>query len=433
MKVAIAFLTKDRTELTKRTIEPLLQPDKFDLWWIDGSVTDAGKYLHSEYAGVHKIIYGVRGGPDAAVAYSLSTLLDHKSSSIDGNQYTHLGIVENDVFLHPDWFTPTFQLFARGESEGLKVGAVSTRAYEDRVLFQRDGYAVMHNLGWGMQIMTREAASLALSHFRTHWTTENRNVFAHLAGHDIGRYFPWRTEEQALCADWGNDRILAAYGFASLALTPSPVEMIGQTPPLHEQGLTIVNEPVELLRNDKLFKTFCERTQSIRMGLATSVNNRFLRESDGGTIYFAHQVRSLGATFTGGWNLKWAQGIGPFGWRAAAGGHWAQDSSLPSPDSPSVTIPILGPCSFICQGGPNGGQVSVEDLESGYECAPVLRPESTNQVTTVNVPAGASYRQVRLTALTPGVTFFGIRTIQPQPIWDTHYEFRHSHLPPAEG
>ena len=30
-RIAIAFSTCDRTELTKRSIEPLLQPDKFDL------------------------------------------------------------------------------------------------------------------------------------------------------------------------------------------------------------------------------------------------------------------------------------------------------------------------------------------------------------------------------------------------------------------
>ena len=36
-RVAIAFSTCDRTELTRRLNEPLLQPDKFDLHWINGS------------------------------------------------------------------------------------------------------------------------------------------------------------------------------------------------------------------------------------------------------------------------------------------------------------------------------------------------------------------------------------------------------------
>ncbi len=425
-KVALAFLSKDKVELTKQTIQSLLQPDKFDLWWIDGSATAIGQDFPCNYGtGNFEFRDNIRGGPDAAVAYALSTLLDHRAPNIDGNQYTHVGIVESDVLLHPDWFAPTFELFHRGESEGLAVGAVSARAYEDRILFQRDGYCVAHNLGWGMQIMTREAAELALSHFRTHWRSENRNVFAHLAGLDIGRWWAWRAEDGCTCADWGNDRILAAHGLASLALTPSPVQMIGQTPPLHEQGLTLVEHPVELLRNDRLFTTFCERTAAIRAGTATSINNKFLRESDGGTIYFAHQVRALGAVFSGSWSLKWSQGIGPFGWRAAQ----PPDSF---PIAGSVTIPVLGPCSFICQGGPTGGQILAEDLDSGYECSPVLRPESTNTVTTINMPAGFSYRQVRLTALTPGVTFFGLRTIQPQPIADTSYTFRHSHLPPVE-
>lgn len=428
-KVAIAFLSKDRCELSRQTIVSLLQPDKFDLWWIDGSATEEGKALPlQEGYPVYRVVQAVRGGPDAAVAYALSTLLDYRSPTIDGNKYTHGGLVESDVLLHPGWFAPTMQLFARGEDEGLKVGAVSARAYEDRVLFQRDGYCVAHNLGWGMQIMTREAAELALSHFRTCWSTESRNVFAHLASHDLGRYWAFRASENALCADWNNDRVLAAHGLASLALTPSPVEMIGQIPTLREQGLTLVDEPVEILRNDALFKTFCERTAAIRAGTAISPNTRYLRESDGGTVYFAHQVRALGATFAGDWLLKWAQGIGPFGWRAGACPPVVPDPVF----SPSVTIPVLGPCSFICQGGPTGGQVVAEDLESGYECSPVLRPESTNQVTTINMPTGFHYRPVRLTALTPGVTFFGIRTIQPQPIADANYTFRHSHLPPVE-
>lgn len=427
-KIAIAYLTKDRTELTRQTIQSLLQPDKFDLWWIDGSATPEGRELSFQYdTSIETTRFDVRGGPDAAVAYALSTLLDYRAPNIDGNQYTHVGLVENDVLLHPDWFAPTMQLFARGHNEGLSVGAVSARAYEDRILFQRDGYAVMHNLGWGMQIMTREAAELALSHFRTCWSIENRNVFAHLAGHDLGRYWAFRASENALCADWNNDRVLAAHGFASLALTPSPVQMIGQIPPLHEQGLTLVDESVELLRNDKLFDVFRGRLADIRMGTSISPNTRYLRESDGGTVYFAHQVRALGAVFSGSWALKWAQGIGPFGWRASTPLDGTKDHLLPS-----VTIPVLGPCSFICQGGPNGGQVVAKDLESGYECSPVLRPESTNQVTTINMPAGSSYRPVRLTALIPGVTFFGIRTISPQPIADVNYTFRHSHLPPVE-
>jgi hypothetical protein len=49
-KIAIAFLTKDRVDLSKRTIVPLLQPDKFDLFLIDGSDTPAGMRFAGDYA-----------------------------------------------------------------------------------------------------------------------------------------------------------------------------------------------------------------------------------------------------------------------------------------------------------------------------------------------------------------------------------------------
>lgn len=421
-KVALAFLTKDRTELSKRTIEPLLQPDKFDTWWFDGSATKEGTILPSNYQ-VKKTHFNVRGGPDAAVVYALSTLLDYLDPSLDGNRYDYIGIVENDVLLDPNWFTPTFELFNRGRFEGIRVGAVSARAYWDRILLQRDGYAVMHNLGWGMQIMTREAAEIALRHIRTSWTTENRRVFAQACGLDIGRWWAFRASEHMLCADWGNDRVLAAHGLASLALTPSPVEMIGQTPPLHEQGLALADKPVELLRNDKAFEVFGTRMRAVQATLAFAAD-RHLQQIDGSTIYFAHQCKDLGAIFNGSWQLKWAQGFGPFGWQASA----KFDPAQP----PAVTIPVLGPVSFMVTGGSKGGEVRVEDLESGYECPTALHPED-GQITSIAVPAGpGTYRHVRLTALTPGPVFFGLRTAYQQPVdLAKASRFRHSDLPPV--
>lgn len=422
-RVAIAFLTKDRTELSSRTIEPLLQPDKFDTWWFDGSATKEGTILPSNYQ-IKKTHFNVRGGPDAAVVFALSTLLDHRDES--GNTYSFIGLCENDVLLDPGWFEPTFDLFGWGVVDGLNVGAVSARAYEDRILFQRDRYAIMHNLGWGMQIMTREAAQLALRHIRTSWTTENRRVFAQASRLDIGKWWAFRASENMLCADWGNDRVLAAHGLASLALTPSPVQMIGQTPSLVEQGLTLVAESVGELRNDKAFVTFVERMHRVHSewNLAFAAD-RYLQQTDGSTIYFAHQCKDLGAIYNGAWRLKWVQGFGPFGWQAVGVG-------TEIVDSPSATIPVLGPCSFLVMGGSKGGEIKVEDLESGYECPVALRSDD-GHITSIAVPAGpGSYRNVRLTAMMPGPTFFGIRTAYQQPVdLKKASRFRHSDLPPV--
>ena len=267
-RVAVAYLTKDRCELSEQSIQSLLN-HPIDIFLCDGSTTEEGKAFpftiandqanHEARIFVHS---NVRGGPDAAVAYALTTMLK-------GGDYEYVGLVENDVLLAKDWFGPTMALFARARAEGLEAGAVSARTYADRIIFQRDGYAVCHGLGWGMQILTRQAAELTLDNMRTGMTVENRRTFCQLTGKDIGTYWAFKAFEHPICADWTNDKLLASYGLASLALVPSPVEMIGQVPPLAEQGLKIASEPVEWLRDDKTFDKYVWRLNEILAGNAT--------------------------------------------------------------------------------------------------------------------------------------------------------------------
>ena len=419
-KVAIAFLTKDKPGLSDRTIWPLVAHERgadlydFDLYWIDGSATEEGRaYAQSTNATVRGMLCsGIRGGPDAAVAYALTTMLQSKSN------YTHIGLCESDVLLQPGWFERTMELFKLGARDGLSVGAVSPRAYVDRVLIQRDGYAIMHNLGWGVQIMTRGAARLALNHMRTGHTLENRRTFAHLTGMDIGTFWAFGASENNLCADWGNDKVLASCGLASLALTPSPVEMIGQTPPLAEQGLTIAAGPVEARRNEAAFETFqlrMERAYSGEWGVRTPVP---MPESNGVCTLFPHQIGLLGGWYTGDWKLHWHQGLGPFAWKAADG-------------APTMEVRVSGPCQLLVSGGKDGGQVLVEDTYSGYSNDPMMEPETRQGIIAITVPAGIAYRRIRLTALTPGVIFYGLKTNESQP-FEADWTFDHSVLPPVE-
>lgn len=412
-KIAIAFLTKDRVELSRRTIEPLLQPEKFDLWWIDGSETEegrAGTYFTSAPFGAH---HSVRGGADAAVAYALTLMLTHSYG------YTHIGLVENDVLLAPDWFDRTFSLFEQGKQDGLEVGAVSARAYEDRILCQLNGYALMHNLGWGQVIFTRQAAQIALKHFRTGNTTDNRRLFAQLTGKDIGAWWAFRANDHPVVADWNNDRVLAAHGLASLALTPSPVEMIGQVPSLAEQGLVLATGPVEARRDAFVFDMFVGHTRSIREETyQPGWNGVRYRSDEGLTTIFAHQVRGLDASapYEGEWRLRNSQGFGPFAWRAAA---------------PGATFEtyVSGACDLMVSGGLDGGEVEVLDLQSGYICKPRLPHETQQgQVMHLQVPANVSYRKIRLVAHSPGISFFGLRCREPQP--ERNWTFDHSCLPP---
>lgn len=428
-RIVICFMTKDRVELSERTIEPLLQSDKFDLFILDGSKTVAGQEfpykIMSQQPSDHriKVFSNVVGGPDAAAAFAFTTMLA-------SSDYEYCGIVENDVLLHPDWLGPTMGLFARGAAEGLSVGAVSARCYEDRILIQRDGFSVVHNIGFGSQILTREAATIALRNIRTGLTSENRRLFCQLTGKDIGDWFAFRKNEGHLCADWHQDVVLASHGLASLALVPSPVEMIGQNPPLQDQGLKIADEPFELLRDDAAFSTYVSRLGQIRSGAWTipSTGPAMYEPASGAWTVFAHQVRSLGADFTGDWRLKWQQGFGPFGWMAGDRGTSLMPADLAvANQSVSVTIPLSGPCEFLVSGGDSGGQFELEDLASGYTVHPAL---PANDLVSLPVPTTVAYRKLRLTALTPGVVFYGIRTREPQP-FDPRISFDHNTLPPV--
>jgi hypothetical protein len=423
MKLALALLTKDKPELTKRSIEPLLQPGKFDLWWIDGSVTEAGRELpwQGDFPGV-TVHQGVRGGPDSAIVYALTMLLK------DSYDYTHVGIVEQDVLLHQAWLGPTLALFDRGaggDYDALAVGAVSARCYEDRILVQRDGYALCHNLGAGMVIFTREAARLILDNYRTGYTTDNRLTFCQLSGIDIGQYWAFRGSENPITADWHFDTILARHGLASLALTPSLATMLDQD--IASQGLKMADGRYDLLRNEKAFDTFSNRTARIR-GKAWEPLGSRIQHVGGAYTYFPHQIPGIGGTYSGssrdsgtGWRLKWCQGFGPFVWEAGTTG----PAMLGEPTA--LEVPVLGPCEVLLGGQ---GKARVTDTHSGYSID--TSPADAGQgILQVPVPSGVSYRTVRVEVLSPGAGFYGIRTREPQS-WLTGYRFDHSCLPRPE-
>jgi hypothetical protein len=418
MKVAIALLTKDKPELTRRSIEPLLQPDKFDLFQIDGSSADLPICTTMElFDG--RLHAGVRGGPDAAIVYALTAMLEAKYGTAFGEEhYTHIGLCEQDVLLHPDWFGPIIALFGRGEADGLEVGAVSARAYEDRILVQRDGYALMHNLGAGHVIFTREAARLILDNYRTAWWTDNRLIFSQLSGIDIGAYAAFRGNEQWVTADWGFDAILARHGLASLAFTPSLATMLDQD--IASQGLKMADGKFDLLRNEKAFKEFWMNTRRIRNGwMMPGVHGR-LQCAQGTYTIFPHQIPGIGGTYSGDWKLKWSQGFGPFVWEGAG------MDTMQELAAGDLAVPILGPCEFLVGGK---GRVRIIDTLSGYTCSPDVG-SAGGGILQVSVPSGVQYRTIRMEALTPGVQFYGIRAREPQP-WLTGYRFDHSCLPEA--
>lgn len=430
MKLAISYLTCDKPELVEQSCKPLLAAavaNKYHLYVIDGSTSyDNEKTIWDLTWPAGHMIGNIRGGAGAAIVYALTMMLKHEEA------YTHVALCESDVLLHDGWLS-VLDLFYQGKANGLEVGCVSARCFVNRVLIQKDNFAVMHNTGAGMIVLTREAAKIVLDTFRTPWTSDNRRIFNQLCGIDIGHYWAFRNNEHYLTADWGWDAVLAANGLASLALTPSPVEMIGQNPPLAEQGLMIATGPVEERRNDNAFTLYQIVTSGIRQGIVSlGVETKFHFDPNTGTwTYFPHQMQMLGGVYSGDWRFEECRGFGTFKW--VAGGYEVGIGSIEEAkdfsNKPTLTVPLFGSCSILVSGGKNGGKVEVIDEQSGFKADPELPPEGEQQqVLQLMVPGGLVLRNIRITALTPGVTFYGIQSREKQPFLP-NVGFDHSMLP----
>lgn len=407
MKLALAYSTKDQVELTKQTFDRICDPEaNYDIYWGDGSVMDVGLKYFADYRDAAFHSERVGGGADAAIAWKLSEMLRHP--------YTHVGLVESDVLLDEDWLEPTMALFEKGKADGLSVGAVSARSYVDRILIQRDGYAVMHNCGAGHIIFTREAAEVVLRSFRTHWWPDNRRLFAQISGIDIGAYAAHRGEDKFVTSDWGFEAVLARHGLATLALTPSKASMIGQVPPLHEQGLELTQGPAEARRDEGAFRLYEWSLSGLRKKLHRADEPGIIHRQAGGMILFPHQMGYVPeARYEGAWRLKWCQGFGPFAYRAGPGGA-------------SLSARISGSCSFLLSGGADGATISLTDTRSGFKTEPQLPPEQGSFI-EVNVPGGPVPREIILEANEDAV-FYGLQTVDPQMI-DTTFKFSWEQLP----
>jgi len=403
MRLAIAYSTKDQVDLTKQSL--LRLGSGFELYWCDGSATEEGKAYFEKIHGAAGHSASIYGGADSAIVWKLSTLLNAPEN------YTHIGLLENDVLLDPDWLEPTMALFELGARDGLDVGCVSPRSYVDRILIQRDGYAVMHNVGAGAAIFTREAAEVALRTFRTGYWPDNRQVFAQLCDIDIGMYAAFRFNDQNVTSDWHWEVALAQRGLACLALTPSKADMIGQNPPLAQQGLELTTGPVEARRDDTAFGHFKYNLNHIRSLRANLTGLGLLRKAGESTLFFPHQVGMLQSTYQGNWRLKWTNGWGPFSYRAGPGGA-------------SLSVHIAGSGSYHLSGGGAGAGTVLTDTRSGFRAEPML---PANQMITVTVPGNYVPRQVRL-ELAEGAVFHGLET-QGIQLLDPTYRFDYSVLP----
>ena len=79
-----------------------------------------------------------------------------------------------------------------------------------------------------------------------------------------------------------------------------------------------------------------------------------------------------------------------------------------------MSVGLLGPVEVLVSGGAQGGRMRIED-SSGFKVEPDTPPESKSGTLACVVPGSFAYRNLTLTAFSPGVIFYGIRTRESQP------------------
>lgn len=415
MKLAIGYSTKDQVELTEKTLLRTIDCAA-NIYWCDGSSTNAGCDFLVNYPDQENLFKfaSIRGGADAAIAWKLSTMLAAKQN------YTHIGLLESDVLLDPNWLEPTLELFEKGKADGLHVGAVSPRSYADRVLIQREGWAVMHNIGAGVIIFTREAAEIILRSFRTQWWPDNVKLFAQISGIDLRTYACFRGNAQWVTTDWGWEAQLARHGLASLALTPAKCQMIGQNPPLEQQDLELTTGSRDkflgcdgsTFRDTIAFACYRDNLDAIRKFKSTYELPDTIHRDGAGMLFFPHQLGGLNAGLSGDWTLKWSQGFGPFAYQAGTG-------------RASLSVLISGSCSFLAAGGDAGASVTIDNHRSGFKTAPNLPPGA--DLISIQVPGGPIPQMITVD-FADGAIFYGLQTAESQMLHSS-FKFDWARLP----
>lgn len=225
-RVGFSFSTMDRYLYTLQTLQSLDTEGGFDLIWNDGSKEQGVPALAQNYrfrnAKLVEINHGVTGGADAAICFGLSRLLQLG--------YDYVGLIENDIFFRPGWFSNLMKVFSMGVAEGIVCGSATARSFESHVLEYRSGFGVQCDIGAGMVLFSRAAAEIIMDLYSNpsslQMTTHSwQKFYADLFGLDLRKFSPfwaYPPERAFPCTlDWGYTPSLYLKGYASLSTIPS--------------------------------------------------------------------------------------------------------------------------------------------------------------------------------------------------------------------
>jgi len=221
-RIAIGYSTMERTHFTLRTVRGLDADERIDIFWCDGSASPAARKVPSpkyfKRARLKEIHYDITGGADAVIQYALRRMLSLG--------YDYIGLLENDILLEDGWLPAIMDAFEAGRRDQLRVGAVTTRTIESRILFHRPGYAAMWNMGAGMVIFTREAVEAVLADYHT---TGSQSVGEYWKqwGFDLDAWELWMDQpNRGLGADWWYAVAMMNKGLVCIGSVPSLADNI---------------------------------------------------------------------------------------------------------------------------------------------------------------------------------------------------------------
>lgn len=222
-RIAFALNTMERTQLTEKVL-PGLDCGGFDLIWCDGSKTPEGKEFpsqrHFKKTPLTEIHYGVNGGPDVAIQYSLRRLL--------ARGYDYVGLIENDIELKPGWLEAMMSAWQAAQKDGFNVGAVTARTAASRVLAAGTNYATLWNLGAGMSLFSRAGAEAALADNHLTSAKEMHEFYLSRFGIDIRDAWELFMDkpDRGLGADWYYAPAMLQQGLVALGVVPNHAENI---------------------------------------------------------------------------------------------------------------------------------------------------------------------------------------------------------------
>ena len=235
-KVGFFVRTKDRVDISRQTLPQIFKQQGIDVLWVDDSDALDAKELFEKFKdlpGLCELHHGTDQGQFGSFTQGLKWLFN--------NNFDYIGFIDGDVLLQDGWFDAMLEAWKKAENDGLKVGAASARCIENRILLQRNNYAIMCDIGGGMAMYKKSAflhvvfdSNNSITTYKQFKAKEISKIFQDCVGMDypmvkvlekMTEDLPPPAEGKSYEGFVGNDwlwtPIILQYGFASIAPTPS--------------------------------------------------------------------------------------------------------------------------------------------------------------------------------------------------------------------